>query len=266
MHEPRRGFDASCAMRAELESRGLSELLGRPRKFSRGDPIPDALPDTFSVINLAIIMSAVGHLLPIPFTGPTAMVLASTMLVPGSTTKRATMRWIADNLQFRHVLVDDTTDDKVHDLLFRFEVNTIGSQWLPLAVFRLSCAEFELGVTAPRIAPADLPTGAVVTLTGLRQRPHLNGARATVRAFDSESARYEVLIESTGELRRLKRTSLLSSDDAASRACRTHGRTGARAHGRTTGHEYGIHVHTRAFNQQMCVPGLGLYVYSPVYG
>merc|ERR1711998_629450 len=118
------------------------------------------------------------------------------MLHPAA--KRSAMRWVADNRRFRHVLVDDEPTD---ELLFRFELNTVGSQWLPLAVFRLKLAEFELGA-APRLAPTDLQKGAIVTITKLVNRPELNGERATVRSFDNLSGRYEVQIVVTGEVRR----------------------------------------------------------------
>ena len=47
--------------------------------------------------------------------------------------KRLLMRLAADNLKSRHVLVNDEATD---EQLFRFEINMVHDQWLPVAVFR----------------------------------------------------------------------------------------------------------------------------------
>merc|ERR1711966_528927 len=48
--------------------------------------------------------------------------------------------------------------------------------------------------------------------SGLVNRPQLNGERAVVQLFDTESGRYEVVVESTGEVRRIRQRNLRASD------------------------------------------------------
>lgn len=59
--------------------------------------------------------------------------------------KRLLMRLAADNLKSRHVLVNDEATD---EQLFRFEINMVHDQWLPVAVFRP--AEVEVDETGIR--------------------------------------------------------------------------------------------------------------------
>ena len=135
-------------MHSRLGAADWVKVLARPRKFVRGDPLPAEICERINTGKILVLSTAIGFILPDPLSNFVMPGIGMTMMHP--TVKRRVIRWAADKLAQRHVLLDGEAAD---ELLYRLEINTLGSQWIPLAVFRLSQAEFDIDDT-PGSPPA----------------------------------------------------------------------------------------------------------------
>ena len=176
-----------------LDASGWAEILARPRSFVSGDPLPAEICEALGTAKILVLSLLLPQFVPdgIPpgIPGPITWVLfcacmhayihayVHTCIQVGAATgaamatkpgKRLLMRLAADNLKSRHVLVNDEATD---EQLFRFEINMVHDQWLPVAVFRP--AEVEVDETErvffPHqfgVMPAPIPKFLKMRLVG----------------------------------------------------------------------------------------------------
>ena len=156
-------------MRSSDSFQRWTEILARPRTFLRGDPVPAEMCESMSAAKILVVSTLVGIFVPDPF-GPIPIsnvvcgVAGLAMVHPAG--KCLALRWAADNLKARHVLVEDEASG---ELFFRAEVNTLGSQWLPIAVFRLGAGKLNLASGMPHACPIH---SARVSRRRVRPRRH----------------------------------------------------------------------------------------------
>merc|ERR1711871_673503 len=130
------------------------KILSKPRRFLRGDSIPEAICDQTSGVKLMLLLFAVGHMIPFPAPGLGTVVTGAGVAMMHPSSKRKAIRWAADKFRFRHVAVrEDGSSSSASEhsasggTLIRAEINSVSSEitWLPVAVYRLREGELSFG-------------------------------------------------------------------------------------------------------------------------